>query len=83
VHGPAGLRRSLDLPDPWHEDVPVLDRLFERARVLAKDVVVGPDDPPLVARWLEILSDGSREGSDEREDTLRAVAEYFGLSTIN
>jgi hypothetical protein len=66
-----------------NEDVPVLDRLFERARVLAKDVVVGPDDPPLVARWLEILSDGSREGSDEWEDTLQAVAEYFGLSTIN
>ena len=28
-----------------NEDVPVLDRLFGRARELAKDVVVGPDDP--------------------------------------
>ena len=28
-----------------NEDVPVLDRLFEQARALAKDVVVGANDP--------------------------------------
>jgi hypothetical protein len=64
-----------------NEDVPVTNRLFEQARVLAKDAAASMADPPEFAGWLEILRDKSRDGSHEWEDTLHAVTDYFGLST--
>jgi hypothetical protein len=39
--------------------------------------------PPKFAGWLEVLRDESRDGSNEWEDTLHAVTDYFGLSTDN
>jgi len=63
-----------------NEDVPVLDRLFEQARTLAKDVVVGPDDPPAFAQWLKTLRE-AQEFSEEWEDVLQDITGYFGLST--
>ena len=64
-----------------NEDVPVVNRLFEQAEALAKDAAATAADPPEFAGWLAVLRDKSREGSDEWEDTLHAVADYFGLST--
>jgi hypothetical protein len=64
-----------------NEDVPVTNCLFEQARALAKDVAASMADPPEFAEWLEILRDRSRDGSNEWEDTLHAVTDYFGLST--
>jgi hypothetical protein len=66
-----------------NEDVPVTRRLFEQARALAKNGVASKADPPEFAGWLEILRDEAREGSNEWEDTLHAVTDYFGLSTDN
>ena len=63
-----------------NEDVPVTNRLFEEARALAKDAAPSAADPPEFAGWLEILRDKSRDGSDESEETLHAVTDYFGLS---
>jgi hypothetical protein len=48
---------------------------------LSKGVAAGAADPPEFARWLEVLGDEARDGSDEWEDTLHAVTDYFGLST--
>ena len=56
-------------------------RLFEEARALPKDAAASPVDPPEFAGWLEVLRDESRDGSNEWEDTLHAVTDYFGLST--
>jgi hypothetical protein len=64
-----------------NEDVPVTKRLFEQARTLAKDAAASTVDPPEFAGWLEILRDESRDSSNEWEDTLHAVTDYFGLST--
>ena len=64
-----------------NEDVPVMRRLFEEARALSKGVAASPADPPEFAGWLEVLRDKSRDGSNEWEDTLHAVTDYFGLST--
>lgn len=66
-----------------NEDVPVMRRLFEEARVLSKGVAASPVDPPEFAGWLEVLQDELRDGSNEWEDTLHAVTDYFGLSTDN
>jgi hypothetical protein len=66
-----------------NEDVLVTKRLFEQARVLAKDAAASTADPAEFAGWLEILRDASRESSNEWEDTLHAVTDYFGLSTEN
>jgi hypothetical protein len=62
---------------------PVTNRLFEEARALSKGVAASGADPPEFAGWLEVLRDESRDGSNEREDTLHAVTDYFGLSTDN
>lgn len=56
-------------------------RLFGEARALSKGVAANPADPPEFGGWLAILSDKSRDGSHEWEDTLHAVTDYFGLST--
>ena len=64
-----------------NEDLPVANDLFDQARALAKDATASAADPPEFAGWLEILRDKSRDGSDEWEDTLHAVTDYFGLST--
>ena len=66
-----------------NEDVPVMKRLFEQANGLAKDTAVSTSDPPEFAGWLQILRDKARKGSNEWEDTLHAVTDYFGLSTDN
>jgi hypothetical protein len=77
----------LAFTDAWtypilaNEDVPVMNRLFEQARALAKDAATSMADPPEFTGWLEILRDKSRDGSHEWEDTLHAVTDYFGLST--
>ncbi len=82
----AGAQQPCGLTGTWtysilgNEDVPVLKRLFERARALAKDVVVGPDDPPAFAQWLKTLR-GAQELSEEWEDALQDVTDYFDLST--
>jgi len=57
-----------------------LKRLFERARELAKDVVSDPDDPPEFVQWLKTLRE-AQELSEEWEDALHDVTDYFGLST--
>ena len=64
-----------------NEDLPVANDLFDQARELAKNAAASAVDPPEFAGWLEILRDKSRDGSDEWEDTLHAVTDYFGLST--
>jgi uncharacterized protein (DUF1800 family) len=64
-----------------NEDVAVMNRLFEHARALARDAVARTADPPEFAPWLEILRDRRCEGSNEWEDALHAVTDYFGLST--
>jgi hypothetical protein len=56
---------------------------FSGKRMLAKDAAASTVDPPEFAGWLEILRDESRDGSNEWEDTLHAVTDYFGLSTDN
>jgi hypothetical protein len=61
-----------------NEDVPVTKRLFEEARALSKDVAASATDPPEFAGWLEVVRDESRDDSNEWEDTLHAVADYFG-----
>ena len=66
-----------------NEDVPVTKRLFAQARALVKDAAASTADPPEFAGWLEVLRDESRDGSNEWEDTLHAVTDYFGLSTDN
>jgi hypothetical protein len=66
-----------------NEDVPVMRRLFEEARALSKGVAASVADPPKFAGWLEVLGDETRDASDEWEDTLHAVTDYFGLSTDN
>jgi hypothetical protein len=66
-----------------NEDVPVTRRLFEEARALSKGVAASAADPPEFAGWLDVLGDEARDGSNEWEDTLHAVADYFGLSTDN
>jgi hypothetical protein len=63
-------------PIHGNEDVPVRTDLFERAEALAK---IATADPPEFAGWLEILRDKSRRGSNEWEDTLHAVTDYFGF----
>jgi hypothetical protein len=62
-------------------DVPVMKRLFAEARGLSKGVVASAADPPEFAGWLEVLGNEARDGSNEWEDTLHAVTDYFGLST--
>jgi hypothetical protein len=64
-----------------NEDVPVTKRLFEEARALSKDVAASAADPREFTGWLEVLGDEARDGSNEWEDTLHAVTDYFGLST--
>jgi hypothetical protein len=64
-----------------NEDVPVTNRLFEEARASSKRVAASAADPPEFAGWLEVLRDEARDGSNEWEDTLHAVTDYFGLST--
>jgi hypothetical protein len=64
-----------------NEDVPVTKRLFEEARTLSKGVAASAADPPEFAGWMEVLADESCDGSNEWEDTLHAVTDYFGLST--
>jgi hypothetical protein len=64
-----------------NEDVPVTKRLFEEARALSKDVSASAADPREFTGWLEVLGDEARDGSNEWEDTLHAVTDYFGLST--
>ena len=64
-----------------NEDVPVMKRLFEEVRALSKAVAGNAADPSEFAGWLEVLRDESRDGSNEWEDTLHAVTDYFGLST--
>jgi hypothetical protein len=75
------LRKAWTYPILGNEDVPVTKGLFEEARALSKDVAASAADPPEFARWLEVLGDESRDGSNEWEDTLHAVTDYFGLST--
>jgi hypothetical protein len=60
-----------------NEDVPVMKRLFEEARALSKGVAASAADPPEFAGWLEVLGDEARDGSNEWEDTLHAVAGLF------
>jgi hypothetical protein len=80
-------RALLAFADAWtypilgNEDVPVMRRLFDKARALAKVATAGAADPPEFAGWLEILRDESRKGSNEWEDTLHTVTDYFALST--
>jgi hypothetical protein len=57
-----------------------MERLFREASELAKDAAPGPNDPPVSRDWLRTLRE-VRHGSDEWEDTLFAVADYFGHST--
>ena len=61
-------------------DVPVMQRLFDNARQLAKDATMLPDDPPIFADWLKTLRK-SQPNSNEYEDAPFAIADYFGLST--
>ena len=61
-----------------NEDVPVTKRLFDEARALSKNVAASADDPPEFTGWLEVFGDESRDGSNEWEDTLHAVTDYFG-----
>jgi hypothetical protein len=80
-------RALLAFADAWtypilgNEDVPVMRRLFEKAQALAEAASASAADPPEFAEWLEILRDESRKGSNEWEDTLQIVTDYFGLST--
>jgi hypothetical protein len=55
----------------------VLDRLFKEAGELAKDVAAGADDPPAFAEWLKTLREAPK-ASDEWEDALHAITDYFG-----
>jgi hypothetical protein len=64
-----------------NEDVPIMRRLFDDARALSKGVAASAADPPEFAGWLEVLGNKARDGSNEWEDTLHAVTDYFGLST--
>ena len=64
-----------------NEDVPVMKRLLDEARALSKGVSASAADPPEFGGWLEILRDKSRDELHEWEDTLHAVADYFGMST--
>jgi hypothetical protein len=66
-----------------NEDVSVMKRLFRKAEELARDAATADDDPSQFAGWLEMLRDEARKGSNEWEDTLHAVTDYFGLSTDN
>jgi hypothetical protein len=61
-------------------DVPVMEGLFSEARELAKDAAIGADDPPIFADWLKTLREAG-QNSEEYEDALFAVADYFGRST--
>jgi hypothetical protein len=63
-----------------NEYVPVMRRLFDDARALSKGVAASAGDPPEFAGWLEVLGSEARDGSNEWEDTLHAVTDYFGLS---
>ena len=59
--------------------MPVVDRLFTVARALAQKAIAVPDVLPEFARWLNTLLQ-VRDGSDEWEDTLFEIIDYFGLS---
>jgi hypothetical protein len=63
-----------------NEDVPVMQQLFKEAQELASNVAVNPDDPPIFEQWLKTFRE-ARRNSDEWEDALFAVSDYFGLST--
>lgn len=62
-------------------DERVVDRLFAQARAMAEKAKVAPNDPPEFSRWLDTLL-RVREGSDEWEDILFEITDYFGLSQV-
>ena len=62
-----------------NEDVRVVDRLFVEANALARSATIEPQDPPEFSAWLKTLRE-AHHGSDEWEDALFAVTDYFGLS---
>jgi hypothetical protein len=72
--------RAWTYPVIGNEDVPVMKGLFEDAARLAQNAVLVPEDPPMFAGWLKTLHE-ERQASQEWEDALFAMADYFGLST--
>ena len=65
-----------------NEDVPVMRRLFKEARALAESAIAAPDDPPEFSRWLSTML-RVKDSSNEWEDTLFEIIDYFGMSADN